>query len=238
MKELYETSLHKPRNDTQYLVASTSLAELLLRFNRNDKVARGLCDEAMAGFSESAICAAVDASPSSTTDKKSSVAIPQSIQAFLTYARIARLLLTLDRLAEAEEYALTTINEGSKPSSILPQDHSSILNSQLVLARVATLQPDKKIEEKLELLHQCFFNDLRIRGRGKEGVGLRLTCVTAGYLGEYCGECCKFYEGETVLRGSWQRLVRLMGEECMWTVEARRKYGVLLAKACLSRKVR
>lgn len=234
VKELYETSLQKKKSDHDYLVASSSLAEVLLRFNRQDKGARNLCDEAIAGLGDSD---ASNAPSPSTARKKSAVVIPQSIQGFNIYARIVRLLFALDRLTEAEEYALTVINEGSKPSSILPREHSSILNSQIMMARIATRQSSKKKEETLELLRDCLFNNVRIRGSGRNGIGPRVTCVAAGHLGEFCGECDKFYEGEVVLRGSWRRLARLMGEDCGWTVEARRKYGVLLAKAFLSCRV-
>ena len=187
--------------DEEYLKVITSISEVLCKLDRYNE-ARSFCDKA----------SVLDKSLSTSERPPSS---------FDSRARISRILYRLNQYDDAEAMASNVITDGA---NILPKNNTALLATRKNLARIMW-QTDRR-SEALDLIRDTFLKDLEFRGSNNTA-----TLDTAESYGDMLGQMGKVWQGEVILRATWTKMERELGNESSRPMGALRTYILLLAKA-------
>ena len=187
--------------DEGYLKIKTSISELLCKLNRF-KEARSLCDKALV----------LDNSLSSSERPAAS---------FDSRARISRILYQLRQYDDAETRGSSVIADGERT---LPKNHTALLATRKTLARIMW-RTDRR-SEALSLIRETSLKDLESRELNHTA-----TLDTAETYGDMLGQIGKIWQGELVLRATWTKMERELGNESSRPLGALRTYVLLLARA-------
>ena len=192
---------HGKSGGEEYLKIITSISEVLCKLNRY-KEARSLCDKAL------------------VLDKFLSTS-ERPAASFFSRARISRILYRLDEYDDAEAVASGVIADGA---NTLPRNNTAVLATRKNLARI--MWRTERRTEALDLMRQTFHNDLELRGPNDTA-----TLDTAESYGDMLGQMGKLWLGELILRATWTKMERELGNESSRPMGALRTYILLLGKA-------
>ena len=184
-----------------YLNIITSISEVLCKLSRY-KEARSFCDKAM------------------VLDKSLSKSQRPS-RSFDNRVRISRTLYRLDQYDDAEAMASSVIVHGE---NILPKNNTTLLATRKIPARIMW-QTDRR-PEALSLMRETFLQDCEIRGPNDTA-----TLDTAESYGDMLGQMGKLWQGELILRATWTKMERELGNESLRPMGALRTYVSLLVRA-------
>ena len=192
---------HGKTAEKAYLTIITIISEILCKLSRY-REARSLCDDAL------------------VLDKSLSTSERPSVS-FDSRARISRILYRLHLYDDAEAMASSVITDGA---NILPNNSPALLGTRKNLARIMW-ETDRQ-PQALCLMRETFLQDLEFRGPNNT-----VTLDTAETYGDMLGQMGKLWQGELILRATWTKIERELGNESSRPMGSLRTYVLFLVRA-------
>ena len=191
--------------DEAYLKIITRMSEVLCKLSRY-KEAQSLCDKALL----------LDKSLSKSEHSSAS---------FDSRARISRILYRLHLYDDAEAMASSVIAEGT---NTLPKNSAALLGSRKNLARIMW-ETDRR-PQALCLMRETFLQDLELREPNNIA-----TLDTAESYGDMLGQMGRLWQGELILRATWTKMEKELGNESSRPMGALHTYVLHLVRAVKTR---